>query len=50
MYVQCNTLLLADVSENSHNKHIEVYELDTAYFLLAPGLAWQTALRKTKVQ
>ena len=27
--------------------YIEVYELDPAYFLSAPGLAWQTCLKKT---
>ena len=35
------TLLLADVFENFKNKCIEIYELDPAHFLSAPGLAWQ---------
>ena len=39
-------LLLADVFENVRNKCIEMYELDTAHFLLAPRLAWQACLRK----
>ena len=26
---------------------IKVYELDPAYFLTAPGLAWQACLKKT---
>ena len=26
----------------------EMYGLDSAHFLSAPGLAWETALRKTK--
>ena len=29
---------------------LEIYELDLAKFLLAPGLAWQAALKKTKVK
>ena len=28
----------------------ETYELDPVYFLSAPGLAWQAALKKTKVK
>ena len=47
LYVQTNTLLLADVFENFRNMCIEVYELDPAHFLSAPGLAWQTCLKKT---
>ena len=50
LYVQCDTLLLADVSENFRNKCIERYELDPAHFLSAPGLAWQASLKKTKVE
>ena len=40
LYVQCDTFLLADVFENFRNKCIEIYELDPAHFLSAPGLAW----------
>ena len=29
---------------------INIYELDPAKFLSAPGLAWQAALKKTKVK
>ena len=50
MYVQCDTFLLADVFENFRNKCIEIYELDPAHFLSAPGLAWQACLKKTKVE
>ena len=35
LYVQGDTLLLADVSENFTNKCIEIYELDPAHFLSA---------------
>ena len=47
MYVQSNTLLLADVFENFRNMCIEVYELDPGHFLSASGLAWQACLKKT---
>ena len=50
MYVQCNTLLLADVFENFKNKCIEMYGLDPAHFLSAPGLVWQACLKKTGVK
>ena len=41
LYVQSNTLLLVDVFKNFRNKCIEIYELDPAHFLSAPGLAWE---------
>ena len=50
LYIQCDTLLLADVFENFRDKCIERYELDPAHFLSAPGLAWQACLTKTKVE
>ena len=39
LYVQSYTSLLADVFENFLNMCLEIYELDTARFLTAPGLA-----------
>ena len=50
LYVQSHTLLLADVFENFRNKWIEIYEIDPAHFLSAPGLARQACLKKTKVK
>ena len=50
MYVQSDTLLLADVFENLRNMCIKVYELDPAYFFSAPGLAWEVCLKKTEVK
>ena len=50
LYVLSDTLLLADVFENFRNMCSKVYELDTAYFLSAPGLAWQACLKKTEVK
>ena len=37
-HVQSDTFLLADVFENFRNKCIEIYELNPACFLSAPGL------------
>ena len=50
LYVQSDTLLLADVFENVRNKRIEKYELDPAHFLSAPGLAQQSCLKQTGVE
>ena len=50
LYVQSDTLLLADIFENFRNKCIETYELDPAHFLSAPGLTWQGCLKKTEVE
>ena len=41
LYVQSDTLLLADVFKNLRNKCLEIYEVDPAHFLSATGLAWQ---------
>ena len=49
LYLQWDTLLLADVIQNFRNKCIEIYELDFAHFLSAPGLAWQACFKKTGV-
>ena len=49
-YVQSDTLLLTDVFENFRNMCINVYELDPAHFLSAPGLACQACLKKTEVK
>ena len=45
LYVQSDTLLLADLFEKFRNKCLEIYELDPIYFVSAPGLAWQTCLK-----
>ena len=50
LYVQNDTLLLADVFENFRDKCMEIYGLDPAHFLSAPRLAWQACLKKTKVE
>ena len=50
LYVQSNTLLLADVFNNSRDMCIRDYELDPAHFLSLPGLAWQACLKKTNIE
>ena len=50
LYVQSDTLQLANVFEYFRNKCIEINELDHAHFLSAPGLAWQACLKKTEVK
>ena len=50
LYVQTDTLLLADVFENFRNMCLNIYELDPVCFVSAPGLAWQACLKKTEVK
>ena len=47
-YVQSGTLLLVDVFKKFRETCIEIYQLDPAHFLSAPGVAWQTCLKKHK--
>ena len=49
LYVQSDTLLLADAFENFRDMCIKEYELDPAHFLSLPGLAWQACLKKTNI-
>ena len=46
LFVQCDKLLLTDLFKN-FNKWMEI---NPAYFLSAPGLAWQAWLKKTEVK
>ena len=50
LYVQSDTLLLADVFENFRNTCLKVYELVPPHFLSLPGLAWQACLKKTSIK
>ena len=50
LYVQSDTLLLADVFENFRDMCIKEYELDPAHFLSLPGLAWQACFKKTNIE
>lgn len=46
--MQNNALLQADIFENFQNKCIQIYVLDTAYFLSTLRLAWKVCLKKTE--
>ena len=50
LYVQSDTLLLADVFENFREACIKTYELDPSHFISLPGLAGQACLKKTGVE
>ena len=50
LYIQSNTLLLDDVFEYFRNMCLEIYEPDPPNSFSAPGLAWQAAIKKTKVK
>ena len=53
LYVQSDALWLADIFENYRNYKnmgLEIYKTDPAKSLSAPGLAWQEALKNTKVK
>ena len=50
LYVQSDTLLLADVFENFRDMCIKEYELNPAHFLSLLGLAWQACLEKTNIE
>ena len=50
LYVQSDTLLLADVFNNFRDMCIKEYEPDPAHFLSLPGLAWQACLKKTNIE
>ena len=46
LYLESDTLFLADIFENFRNMCSEIYEFDPAKFLSALGLAWQAAFKK----
>ena len=48
--VQSDTLLLANVFEKFRSICFKIHGLDPTHLLTAPGLSWQTALKKTKVK
>ena len=50
LYVQSDTLLLADVFNNFRDMCIKEHELDPGHFLSLPGLAWQACLKKTNIE
>ena len=50
LYLKSDILLLADVFENFRKMSLKICHLDSAKIFLAPGLAWQAALKKTEVK
>ena len=46
LYVQSDTLLLADVFENFRNMCIKVYGLDPVYFLSAPAISMASLFKE----
>ena len=50
LYTKTDVLLLADVFESFRNICIKNYGLDPAHYYTAPGLAWDAALKITKVK
>ena len=50
LYNQVDVLLLADVFENFRDICIKNYKLDPAHYYTAPRLAWDAALKITKVE
>ena len=49
LYLKSDVLLLADVFENFRDVCSKNYGLDPAWYYTAPGLAWDAALKLTKV-
>ena len=45
LYLQCDTLLLADIFEKFRDACIEIYGLEPSQLLSAPGLAWKACLK-----
>ena len=50
LHVQSDTILLADLFEIFRNLCLNTYELDPAYFLSLPGLAWQACLKHSEIK
>ena len=50
LYNLSDLLLLADIFENFRNICMNHYELEPAWYYSVPGLAWDDALKITKVQ
>ena len=49
LHLKSDVLLLADVFKNFGKICLKNYELDSVTSISAPGLAWQRALKNTKV-
>ena len=49
IYNVSDVLILADVFQNFRDVCIEHYGLDLAWYFTSPGLAWDAALKRTKI-
>ena len=49
LYAQRDILLVTEIFEDFRNKCIKIHEFDTAHFLSTTGLAWNAAIKRTKV-
>ena len=50
LYLKSDVILLTDVFETFRDLCMTNYELDPAWYYTAPGLAWDAALKMTKVE
>ena len=50
VYLTTDTLLLANVFENFRNICLATYDLHSALYYTAPGLAWHAALKLTNIK
>ena len=50
LYLKTDVLLLSDVMENYRNTCIDNYKLDPLWHYTAPGLAWDAALKVSKIK
>ena len=50
LYLRTDVVLLANVFEAFREVCLRNYDLDTAHFYTAPGLAWKACLKKTRVR
>ena len=50
MYLKCDVLLLAGVSEKFRNSSLQSYGLFLSHYLTPPVLSWDAMLNMTKVE
>ena len=50
LYLKCDVLLLTDFFEKFRTECLESYGVDAAHYFSAPGMAWDSAFKLTKVE